>query len=76
MPEDLRRRVKADAWATWMIALADADKDGRVSAAEMVAAFHRFQGQSDRDHDGLMDGRELIESLGVAGAPRDPDPGR
>jgi hypothetical protein len=76
MPDDLRRRVPAKAWADWLFAIADENKDGRVSAEEMFAAYHRFQGGSDRDRDGLMDGRDLIEALGAAGAPRDPDPAR
>jgi hypothetical protein len=76
MPDDLRRRVPAKAWADWLFAIADANNDGRVSAQEMFATYRRFQSDSDRDRDGLMDGRDLLEALGAAGAPRDPDPGR
>jgi spore coat protein H len=74
MSEDLRRRVPAKAWADWLFAIADGNKDGRVSAAEMLAAYKRFQASGDTDRDGLMDGRELVEQMGGAGAPRDPDP--
>jgi spore coat protein H len=76
MPDDLRRRVPASAWADWLFAIADVNKAGRVNADEMLAAYRRFQSGSDRDFDGLMDGRDLIEALGAAGAPRDPDPMR
>jgi spore coat protein H len=76
MPDDLRRRVPATAWADWLFVIADANHDGRVSADEMLAAYRRYQSGSDRDRDGLMDGRDLLEALGAAGAPRDPDPMR
>lgn len=76
LTDDLRRRVPAKAWADWLFAIADANNDGRVSAQEMLEAYRRFQSGSDRDRDGLMDGRDLIEALGAAGAPRDPDPAR
>jgi hypothetical protein len=76
IPDDLRRRVPAKAWADWLFVIADANKDSRVSAEEMLAAYRRFQSGSDRDRDGLMDGRDLLEALGTAGAPRDPHPMR
>jgi spore coat protein H len=76
MPEDLRRRVPAKAWGDWLFAISDANKDGRVTVQEMVGAYRRFQSGSDADRDGMMDERDLIEALGAAGAPRDPDPGR
>jgi hypothetical protein len=76
MTEDLRRRVPAKAWADWIFTIADANKDNRVSAQEMFDAYHRFQAGSDADRDGRMDHRDLIEALGAAGAPRDPEPGR
>lgn len=76
MPDDLRRRVSAKAWTDWLFTIADANNDGRVSPEEMLAAYRRFQSGSDRDRDGLMDGRDLLEALGAAGAPRDPDPMR
>jgi hypothetical protein len=74
MPEDVRRRVPAKAWADWLFTIADANKDGRVSSEEMFTAYRRFQHGSDPDRDGMMDGRDLLEALGAAGAPRDPDP--
>jgi len=76
MPDDLRRRVPAKAWADWLFVIADANKDSRLSPEEMLAAYRRFQSGSDRDRDGLMDGRDLLEAMGAAGAPRDPDPMR
>jgi spore coat protein H len=76
MPDDLRRRVPANAWADWLFAIADENKDGRVNTQEMLAAYRRLQSSSNADRDGLMDGRDLLEALGVAGAPRDPDPMR
>jgi spore coat protein H len=76
MPEDLRHRVPAKAWADWMFGIADANKDERVNAQEMFATYRRFQSGSDADRDGQMDGRDLIEALGAAGAPRDLQAGR
>jgi len=73
MPDDLRRRVPASAWADWLFTIADVNKAGRVNAQEMLAAYRRFQSGSDADRDGLMDGRDLVEAMGAAGAPRDPD---
>jgi len=74
MPEELRRRVPAKAWADWIVALADSNRDGHVSAAELFAVYRRFQASNDADRDGRMDGRELVEAMGGAGTPRDPDP--
>jgi hypothetical protein len=76
IPDDLRRRVPAKAWADWLFTIGDANTDGRVSAQEMFAAYRRLQSGSDLDRDGLMDGRDLLEAMGAAGAPRDPDPMR
>jgi spore coat protein H len=76
MPDDLRRRVPATAWADWLFAIADPKSTGRVNAQDTLAAYRRFQSNSDPDRDGLMDGRDLLEALGAAGAPRDPDPMR
>jgi hypothetical protein len=76
IPTELGRRVPAAAWSDWLLAVADPNKDGRVNAEEMFATYHRFQIDSDRDRDGRMDGRDLIEALEAAGAPRDPDPAR
>jgi hypothetical protein len=76
LPSDLARRVPAKAWADWLFAISDANKDSRVTAQEMFAAYRRFQSGSDADRDGLMDNRDLLEALGAAGAPPDPDPKR
>ena len=74
MPDDLKKRVPAKSWADWITAIADTNKDGHVSAAELFAAYRRFQASNDADRDGMMDGRELVEQMGAANAPRDPDP--
>jgi len=74
MPENLRRRVPAKAWADWFFTIGDSSKDERVSAAEMFAAYRRLQLSADADRDGRMDGRDLIEALSGAGCPRDPKP--
>lgn len=76
MPEDLKRRVAAKAWAGWIVAIADVNKDGHVSGGELLGAYQRWQRNNDADRDGMMDGRELVESMGSAGAPRDPEPMR
>jgi len=74
LTDDLRGRVPAKAWADWVFTIADANKDERVSAKEMFDAYKRFQSGSDADRDGRMDGRDMIEALSGAGAPRDPNP--
>jgi len=74
MPEELKKRVPARAWADWFVAVADVNRDGHVSAGELFGVYQRFQGSNDADRDGMMDGRELVEQMGSAGAPRDPDP--
>ena len=74
--DDLRHRVPAKAWADWLFGIADSNKDDRLTADEMFATYKRFQTGSDADRDGRMDGRDLIEALSAAGAPRDPDPAR
>jgi hypothetical protein len=74
MPEDLKKRVPAKVWADWIMGIADANKDGHVSAVELSAVYRRFQANGDTDRDGMMDGRELVEQMGAANAPRDPDP--
>jgi hypothetical protein len=40
---------------------------------KMFAAYRRLQSASDADRDGLMDGRDLLEAMCAAGAPRIPD---
>ena len=76
LTEDLRRRIPAKAWADWLFTIADTNHDDHVTAQEMFVAYKRFQAGSDADRDGMMDGRDLIEALSAAGAPRDPDPRR
>jgi hypothetical protein len=76
MTEELKKRVPAKAWADWIMAIADANKDARVSAGELFAVYRRFQANGDTDRDGMMDGRELVEQMWAAGAPRDVHPMR
>jgi spore coat protein H len=76
MPGELKKRVAAKAWAGWIVAIADANRDGHVSAGELLSAYQRWQKSNDADRDGMMDGRELVEQMGSAGAPRDADPMR
>jgi len=74
VPEELKKRVPAKAWAGWIVAIADGNKDGQVGAGELLGAYQRWQRANDADRDGMMDGRELVEQMGSAGAPRDPEP--
>jgi Ca2+-binding EF-hand superfamily protein len=74
MPAELKKRTAAKAWADWMVAVADVNRDGHVSAGELFGVYQRFQRSNDADRDGMMDGRELVEQMGSAGAPRDADP--
>jgi spore coat protein H len=74
--EELKKRVPASAWASWIIAIADANKDGKVSSEELFHVYKHFQAGNDADRDGMMDGRELVEALQGGRAPRDPDPKR
>ncbi len=76
IPQELNRRVPAKEWSTWAMAVSDANKDGRATAAELFAVYERHQRGGDTDRDGRMDLRELLEQLGPANAPRDPDPKR
>ncbi len=76
MDEELRKRVPAAAWARWIVAIADLNKDGKIAAEEMFTVYKRYQGGGDADRDGMMDGRELVEALSGGRAPRDPDPMR
>ena len=76
MSDDLRRRVPAKSWADWLFTIGDTNNDGRLTAQELFAAYHRYQSASDADRDGMMDGRDMLEALSAANAPRDPDPRR
>lgn len=44
--------------ADWF-ARADADHDGKLTEAEMVADFRRFAAKVDTNHDGVIDGTEV-----------------
>jgi hypothetical protein len=69
---ELRQRIGAKLWADWLFAIADHDKDKRITREELLATYRRHQPGSDPDRDGLMDQRELIEAMQSARAPRDP----
>ena len=71
MSEDQRRRAPATAWADYLFRLADKDKRGAVDALQLLAAFRTILANEDRDHDGLLDLRELIETLSGSRAPHD-----
>jgi hypothetical protein len=73
MSDDMRRRTPAAAWADWLMGRADFNKDGKVDAAEMLAAYRKTLGGEDRDGDGMLDGRELLETLAGGRAPADAD---
>jgi Ca2+-binding EF-hand superfamily protein len=67
----MRRRTPAAAWAEWLFRIADTNKDGRLDDAEMLAAYHKLLAGEDRDGDGMLDGRELLETLAGSRAPSD-----
>jgi hypothetical protein len=73
MSDDMRRRTPAAAWADWLFGRADANKDGRLNAAKMLAAYQKLLSGEDRDGDGMLDGRELLETLAGGRAPADAD---
>jgi spore coat protein H len=73
MSDDMRRRTPATAWANWLFGRADANKDGQLNSVEMLAAYQKFLGGEDRDGDGMLDGRELLETLAGGRAPADAD---
>jgi hypothetical protein len=59
--------MPAEAWAKWLFYHADADRDGRLTAAEVMTAYRRHLTGVDRDFDGLMNTREIVEAF--AGMP-------
>jgi hypothetical protein len=69
LSERVRERAPADAWAKWVFRVADLNGDKQVMGEEVVRAWRRMLGGSDRDYDGVMGGRELVESLAGAGVP-------
>jgi hypothetical protein len=64
-----REQATATAWAAWLFHVADANHDGHLSRDEMMAAFRRHLSGVDHDVDGLMDGREIVESFVGIGPP-------
>jgi len=71
MSDDMRQRTPAASWADWLFSRADANKDGRLDATELLTAYRAQLATEDRDGDGMFGGRELIEALSGARAPRD-----
>lgn len=65
----LRRCATADAWAAWIVKVADTSDDRHVDAGELLVAWRRHCKGSDRDHDLHLAGREMIEALGGTGVP-------
>lgn len=57
------------AWADWLVRQADQDGDAHLTADEIAACFVRLRTRSDRDHDGQLAGRELVEALTSAKCP-------
>ena len=66
---DLRARASGEAWAAWLFNRADANQDGKLERAELLAAYRRHLDGVDRDLDAMMGGREIVEALSSAGAP-------
>jgi hypothetical protein len=67
--DDMRRCATAENWAKWLCRVADANHDGRLDAKEIQAAYHSLLSGADKDFDGMMGGREMIEALSGIGPP-------
>lgn len=59
----------SNAWALWLVKQADENRDARLTAAEINGYFVKMRTRCDRDHDGQMGGRELVEALNSAKCP-------
>jgi hypothetical protein len=66
---DLRKCADAKRWADWLFRLADANRDARLDAAEINAAYRRLLAAADFDYDAMLGGRELIEAMAGTGPP-------
>jgi hypothetical protein len=66
---EMRKVASAEAWANWVMRVADASGDGKVTGEEIMIAFRRHLAGSDRDHDGVMGGREIVDAFGGTGVP-------
>ena len=66
---DMRRCATAENWAKWLFRIVDANHDGRIDAKEIQAAYHSLLAGADKDYDGMMGGREMIEALSGIGPP-------
>jgi spore coat protein CotH len=69
MTDEMRRCASAEAWAKWLFHIADSNHDGKITAAKILAAWKRLLASADRDYDGMMGGRELVETLSGTGPP-------
>ena len=71
IPDSPRRPALAKAWCEWLFKQADANRDARLSPAELSTWFTKLRTRSDRDYDGQMAGRELLEALLSERCPKD-----
>lgn len=69
MTPQMRKAANARQWASWIIKMADRNKDGQVDEAELIRAYRHLLSSSDRDFDGQLGGREMIEGIGGFGPP-------
>jgi Ca2+-binding EF-hand superfamily protein len=69
LTDDMRRCATAENWAKWLFRVADANHDGRLDAKEIQTAYHTLLSGADKDFDGMMGGREMIEALSGIGPP-------
>jgi hypothetical protein len=61
--------TSASLWASAIFRDADTDRDGRVTLAELTDLVGRQMCLADRDQDGALDEREIIEGLDLLAAP-------
>jgi spore coat protein H len=61
--------TSAGIWATAIFRDADTDRDGKVTLAELTDLAARLTCLADRDQDGGLDEREIIEGLDMLAAP-------
>jgi hypothetical protein len=56
-------------WAKAIVRDADVDRDGKITLAELTDLVDRLFCLADRDQDGRLDEREIIEALDMLAAP-------
>jgi Ca2+-binding EF-hand superfamily protein len=59
----------ATLWANAIVRDADTDRDGRVTLDELINLVDRLFCTADRDQNGTLDEREIIEALDQLAAP-------